>query len=359
MAKDYYKILGVEKNASADEIKKSFRRLAHEHHPDKGGDQQKFKDVNEAYQVLGDEKKRTQYDRFGSAAFEQGGMGGGGFGGFGGFDPSGININMEDMGDLGDILGGMFGFGGRGRGQKRGADIQVDVTLDFLDMVTGVDKKVKLYSHTECSKCHGSGAEPGAQLSECKNCSGKGRVTRAQRTVFGMVQAETVCPECHGTGKIPDKVCTQCKGHGVERRQRELELHIPAGINEGETLRVAGEGENPGRGGQPGDLYVRVGISRHPVFSREGNDVLSTVEIPFSTLALGGSVDIKSVDGDGSLKIPEGTRPETVFKLRGKGIPFMRSHGRGDHLVTVVPIVPKKLDKEQRRAIENLREAGL
>ncbi len=360
MAKDYYQILGVDKNVSADDLKKAFRRLAHEHHPDKGGDAQKFKDINEAYQILGDAEKRAQYDQFGSAAFEQGGMGGaGGFGGFNGF--GGFDVNMGDMGDLGDVLGGMFGFGGGGSRTKtkRGQDIEVDVTLDFFDTVKGVDKTIKLYKHDVCQRCQGTGGEPGSKTVGCKTCNSSGRVERAQRTIFGTVQMATVCPDCQGTGSIPDKRCNECNGVGVKRREKELTVQIPAGVSDGEALKLEGEGEHPGRGGRPGDAFIRLRVKKHPVFTREGNDVLSTVQIPYSTLALGDSVDIDTVDGPGSLKIPEGTQAGTVFKLRAKGIPFFRSHGRGDHYVTVQPIVKDHLTKEQKRLLEDLRKMGL
>lgn len=359
--KDFYSILGVSKSASPEEIKKSFRRLAHEHHPDKGGDAQKFKDINEAYQVLGDEAKRKQYDQFGSAAFENGGMGGpGGFGGFGGFgQQGGFSVNMEDMGDLGEMFGGMFGFGGGRSKQKRGANIEVDVTLDFLESVKGVEKAVKLYKHDRCSSCDGNGAEKGSQLITCKTCSGKGQVQHVQRTILGNIQMQTPCAECFGTGKVPEKPCPSCKGVGVERRERELTVHIPAGISDGEALRIDSEGEHPGKGGKAGDLYVRIHVKQHSLFVREGNDIHTRVDIPFTTLALGGSITIQTVDGDGELKIPEGTASGSVFRVRGKGVPFLRSNGRGDQFVTVQPEVKGKLSRDQRKMLEELRGLGL
>lgn len=355
--KDYYAILGVKKDATGDDIKKAFRRLAHEHHPDKGGDQQKFKDINEAYQILGDQQKRSKYDQFGSAAFEQGGFGGGaqGFGGFEGF-----NINMEDLGDFGDILGTMFGVGGRGgRGSKRGQDIETEVAIEFVEAVTGVKKKIKLYKHDPCSTCKGNGAEPGAKIETCKTCQGRGQVTQAVRTMFGVMQSAVPCPECGGKGSKPSQLCAQCKGAGIERKTKEIEVDIPAGIAEGETLKVSGEGEYPGFGGRPGDLYIHARVKSHPMFEREGSDVVSSVRIPYSTLVLGGEIEIDTVDGKGSLKIPEATEAGTIFKIRGKGFPFLRSSGRGDHLVTIQSLVQRKLTKEQRQAIETLRDIGL
>lgn len=357
MSKDYYNILGVSKGASEDEIKKAFRRLAHEHHPDKGGDQQKFKDANEAYQVLCDKNKRSKYDQFGSAAFENGGYGGGQGQGFGGFE--GFNVNVDDLGDFGDILGSMFGMGGRGRGPKRGKDIETEVALDFLETVTGAKKKIKLYKHDPCSICSGTGAEPGAKMETCKTCQGKGQVMQAVRTMFGTMQSAVTCSECFGKGTKPSQICKHCSGTGIERKTKEMEFDVPAGISDGETLKVAGEGEHPGAGGRPGDLYIHIRVKSHPIFERESSDVRSTVHISYSMLSLGGETEIDTVDGKGSLKIPEATEPGSVFKIRGKGFPFLRSNGRGDHLVTVQPIVQKKLSKEQRRALEQLKEQGL
>lgn len=355
--KDYYAILGVQKNASEDDIKKAFRRLAHEHHPDKGGDQQKFKDINEAYQVIGNKDKRAKYDQFGSAAFENGGMGGAG--GYGGAGFDGFNINMDDLGDFGDILGNMFGMGGRSRGPARGRDIETDLLIDFLDAVTGVKKTIKLYKHDACSVCAGSGAEPGATMETCKTCGGRGQTVQQVRTMFGTMQSAIACQDCAGKGKKPSAICKHCSGSGVERKQKELSVDVPAGIADGETLKVNGEGEHPGLGGKSGDLYIHIRVKSHPEFEREGSDIHSTAHVPFSTLALGGEIEINTVDGKGSLKIPEATEPGTVFKIRAKGFPFLRSNGRGDHLVTVQPIVPHKPTKEQKKALEELRKNGL
>lgn len=358
--KDYYAILGVPKTASEDEIKKAFRRLAHEHHPDKGGDQQKFKDINEAYQVIGDKQKRATYDQYGSAAFDPNSGFGQGFGGsgFGGFE--GMNINMEDFGDLGDILGGMFGMGGgRGKGPKRGSDIETEVTVDFLESVMGVKRTISLYKHVACTHCQASGAEPGSKMDTCKTCQGRGQVQRATRTIFGTMQTVATCPECQGSGSRPSQTCNVCKGAGVERKTVEYPVDIPAGIADSEALRIQGEGEHPGAGGRPGDLFVRIRVKAHPVFDRDGFDVISKIDIPFSTLSLGGDVQIDTVDGTGTLAIPEGTVPGTIFQIRGKGFPHLRSSGRGDHLVTVQAEVKKKLSREQREALEQLKKAGL
>lgn len=357
--KDYYAILGVSKTSSEDEIKKSFRRLAHEHHPDKGGDQKKFKDINEAYQVLGDKSKRSTYDQFGSAAFEQPAGAGSGFaGGFDGFN--GVNVNFEDLGGLGDIFGEMFGFQTGGRQKtRRGSDIEIEVSIDFLEAVRGAAKPVKLYRHDACSVCSGSGSEPDSVMEKCKTCNGKGQVSRATRTMFGTIQSAVTCPECHGKGEKPTKLCKHCSGTGVERKTTEISVPIPAGISDGEAIRITGQGEFPGSGGKAGDLFVRVHVKPHSTFDREGNDVISMLRVPYTTLLLGGEVPIETVDGSGSLTIPENTPPGTVFKLRGKGFHPVHGGNRGDHLVTVQPLVPKKLSREQRKSLEDLRNAGL
>jgi molecular chaperone DnaJ len=370
MAKDYYSILGVQKGASEDEIKKAFRRLAHEHHPDKGGDQQKFKDVNEAYQVLGDKQKRATYDQFGSAAFEQGGGAGpGGFGGFGGGGFGGFDFNdmggAEGFGDLGDVLGQMFGFGfgggGRGGGarQARGKDVEVEVELSFREAVFGVEKPIKLYKHATCSRCQGEGAEPGSKVVDCKTCQGTGQVRQAQRTPFGTVQMSSVCSDCHGRGKKPEKACNLCRGIGVERREEKVAIAIPAGIAGGETLKVPGQGEAAPYGGKAGDLYVRIRTKSDPHFERDGNTIISEVFAPFTTMTLGGTIEVDTLDGKTTLKINEGTPPGSVFTLRGKGVPYVRSGGRGDQLVRVQPEVPKKLTREQKRILEELKKEGI
>lgn len=368
MAKDYYSILGVQKGASEDEIKKAFRRLAHEHHPDKGGDQQKFKDVNEAYQVLGDKQKRATYDRFGSAAFEQGGGAGpGGFGGFGGGQGFGGfdfgNMDADGFGDLGDVLGQMFGFGFGGGGgksrQARGKDVEIEANLLFREAVFGVEKPIKLYKHSTCSRCHGEGAESGTKIVTCSTCNGTGQVRQAQRTPFGTIQMSSVCSDCQGRGKKPEKACNLCRGIGIERREEKVSIAIPAGIADGETLKVTGQGEAAPYGGKAGDLYVRIRVQEDPQFEREGNTIVSHVSAPFTTMTLGGTIEVDTLDGKTTLKIPEGTPPGTVFTLRGKGVPYARSGGRGDQLVRVQPEVPKKLSREQKQLLEELKREGI
>ena len=361
MPKDYYAILGVKKDATEDELKKAFRRLAHEHHPDKGGDPAKFKDMNEAYQVLSDKQKRQMYDQFGSDAFSGGSPGAGGAGGFGGF--GGFNQDFQGAGfeDLGDMLGEMFGFGGTGRTSRKpqGKNIEMDVELTFREAAFGVEKTVHLFKPSTCSRCHGDGGEPGTKVIDCATCKGTGQIRQLQRTVFGSIQVATTCTDCHGRGKKPEKPCTTCRGTGVERREANLTIRIPSGIDNGETVKVSGEGEAAPHGGQPGDLYLHVRVKADPQMERQDHDVLSTAQVPFSLLALGGEWEVETLDGKSSIKIPEGTPAGTSFTLRGKGIVFSRSGNRGNHIVQVVPETPKKLSKEQRKMLEDLRGANL
>ncbi len=367
MAKDYYSILGVSKGASDDDIKKAYRKLAHQHHPDKGGgDDTRFKEINEAYQVLGDAKKRQTYDRFGSAAFEQGGagpdMGGfGGFGGggFGGFDFSGFQ--GQDLGDLGDVLGEMFGFraGGGGARQARGKDIEVDVRIAFRDSAFGTRRSVKLYKPSQCSACKGEGHPASAKSDKCKECNGHGQVRQAQRTMFGTIQTAVTCSRCAGRGQTWSEDCKTCKGSGIERREQQMELDIPAGIASGEVLKVVGEGEAAAHGARSGDLYVRVHVEDDPRFQREGNDVHAKQDVAYSLLVLGGEIEVETLQGKTTLKIPEGTQPGTQFTLRNQGIPFLRSSGKGNHIVHVFPHVPKKLSREQRDVLEHMKSAQL
>jgi molecular chaperone DnaJ len=359
MSRDYYDILGVQKGASQDDIKKAFRKKAHELHPDKGGDASAFKEVNEAYQVLGDSKKRATYDQFGHAAF-QGGAGPSGAGGFGGFN--GMNINFDDLGDLGDVLGNMFGFGGgrsSGGRASRGADKEIAINLSFLESFTGITKQVSLRMRVACPSCHGSGAESGSNVIACSTCHGQGRVMRVQQTPFGAFQTAATCSACHGQGKVPEKPCRACSGEGSVAKDQMISLSIPAGISDGETLKISGSGEAGLRGASAGDLYVHLRVSKDSRFVREGNDVLSEVFAPYSVCALGGTIAIDVVGGSSDLAIPGGTQSGTVLKMKGKGFPFLHGHGRGDHLVTVYPDVPVRPSREQKKILEDLKGLGL
>ncbi len=350
MARDYYEILGVQKGASDDDIKKAFRKLAHQYHPDKPtGDAEKFKEINNAYQVLGDADKRGKYDQYGPQ-FEQ--MNQGGFGGgqgFGGFGQGGVNM------DFGDIFGEMFGGGGgRGRrGPESGSNIQMDMHLGFSEAAFGADKDVRVHRHITCDDCGGNGAEKGSKRIDCMQCSGTGQVRRIQQTILGSFATAAVCPRCEGAGTVPEKPCKKCHGEGVTKGERSFSVKIPAGINEGEVLRVGGEGEAAPHGGRSGDLYLAMRIKRDPRFVREGFDVNSELEIGIARAALGGTETVETLDGPVELTIPPGTQPDAVFRLKARGVPHLKRSGRGDHLVHITVVIPKKLTKEQRKALES------
>jgi len=362
MSKDYYKVLGVDKSASQDDVKKAFRKLAHEHHPDKQhGDEAKFKEINEAYQVLGDANKRTKYDQFGSS-FEHG-QAGGGYGGFGGgaqgFD--GFNINMDDLGDMFGGIGDMFGFGGgrsRGGGSqaKRGHDIETVVVIDFKEAVFGVEKELSINKHIQCVKCHGNGIEPGAKVETCKTCGGHGQVHKVQRTIFGNMQVQMSCSDCGGEGKTYSEKCKKCAGTGVVKEGVELKVKIPAGIDDGQSIRLGGQGEAGAKGGPAGDLYLRVKVRKDERFEREGHDITSKAYISFAQAALGDKIDIETVDGSVTMKIPEGTQSNTVFRLKDHGVHKLNHNGRGDHLVKVIVRTPTRLSRKEKELFEELKK---
>lgn len=358
MGKDYYNVLGISKNANHDEIKKAFRKKAHEHHPDKkGGDEAKFKELNEAYQVLGNEKKRAQYDQFGSA-FEHGQAGGGsqGFGGFSGFS-EGFNINMDDLGDMVGGFGDIFGFGGGGRGRARarkGSDLQVALTIEFSEAVFGAEKEIRINKIIQCDRCNGQGAEPGAKVETCKNCGGRGKTTRVQRTIFGQMQVEMGCSDCEGEGKKYDKKCSKCSGQGVAREEVNLKIKIPAGIDDGGVIRLTGQGEAGEKGASAGDLYLQTKVKPDPRFEREGDNIHSKVNISFTQAALGDKIEIETVDGPVKLKIPEGTQSGTNFRLRDRGVNSVHGRGRGDHFVVVQVKTPQSLNRKQKEALKEL-----
>lgn len=358
MSKDYYKTLGVDKGASKDEIKKAFRTLAHKYHPDKGGDAEKFKEINEAYSVLSDDNKRAQYDQFGSAG-PQGGFGGGGFGGFEGFDFSGFGggngAHVEF--DLGDIFGDMFG-GGRSKPKaKRGADITVDVELSFEESVFGKEHTLHLYKTSMCETCDGTGGEKGSGFDTCDTCKGKGKLHQIKQTIFGQFQSSVECTTCHGSGKIPKKACHTCKGSGVHKKQTEIKIKIPAGIENGEMLRLSGAGEAIAHG-TSGDLYVSIHVKKHPFFVKQGVNLLGKISIPLSSALLGTTYDLSTLDGKISVTIPEQTMFGEVLKIKGKGVPY-DGHKRGDILLTIEIILPKKLSKSAKQKIEELKKEGI
>ncbi len=359
MSKDYYKILGVDRGASQEDVKKAFRKLAHQYHPDKtGGDEEKFKEINEAYQVLGDPNKRAKYDQFGSS-FESG-QAGGGFHGFEGFRDfqgfsEGFNINMDD---LGDVFGDVFGFGKEKKEGKarRGSDIEVDLSIEFMEAVFGIEKELSINKRAQCEKCHGNGIEPGAKVDICKTCAGTGRVTKMQRTFFGNMQVQMTCSECGGEGKTYSQKCAKCHGVGNIKETVNLKVKIPAGIDDGQTIRLAGQGEAGSKGGPAGDLYLRISVRKDRRFEREGHDIRSKVNINFTQAALGDKIDVETVDGPVELKIPDGTQSGTVFKLKGKGVTRLNGHGRGDHLVEIIVKTPTGLNRKQK---DLLKESGL
>ena len=356
--RDYYEVLGVSKSATDDELKKAYRKLAKKYHPDTNpGDTEaeaKFKEASEAYAVLSDADKRRQYDQFGHAAFEQGG---GGPGGFGGFDFGG------DMGDIfGDIFGDFFG-GGRSRSQSyngpmQGANVRINVRISFMESIFGVDKKFEMNIKDECPHCFGSGAKPGTKPETCTKCGGKGQVVYTQQSLFGMVRNVQPCPDCHGSGKIIREKCPDCSGTGFVKNKKTIEVSIPAGIDNGQSVRIRGKGEPGTNGGSRGDLLVNVTVDRHPIFRRQEYDIYSTMSISFAQAALGGNITIKTVDGDVTEYIKPGTQTDTRIRLRGKGVPTIRNKNiRGDHYVTLVVQVPERMTEEQKELLRKFDEA--
>lgn len=356
--RDYYEVLGVGKTASADEIKKAFRKLAVKYHPDKeGGDEAKFKEVNEAYEVLKDQQKRHRYDQFGHAGVGGSGSGGAGAGnpfeGFGGFGGQNVHFDFGD-GGLGDIFGQFFGGGQQqSQGPRRGRDVETTVSLTFEEAVFGVERELTLDMDDECSHCHGTTVEPGHSMKTCPTCGGSGQRTQVVNTIFGQIQQQTTCPECRGTGKIPEKVCTVCHGKGTERRRQELIVKIPAGIDDGATIRLRERGEAIGGGGR-GDLYVHVRVKAHKHFTREGDIILSEQHVGMIDAALGTEIDVATVDGTVRMKVPAGTQSGTDFKLSNHGVPHLRSESRGAHIVTIVVDTPTKLSKKQKELLQEL-----
>ncbi|MDP9185136.1 MAG: molecular chaperone DnaJ [Actinomycetota bacterium] len=354
--KDYYAILGVPKNASPSEIKKAYRKLAQRHHPDaNAGDpkaEERFKEVSSAYDVIGDEDKRKAYDRareMGASGFGAGfpGRGPGGSGGF----PGGVRFETGDV-DLEDLLGGVFGGGARRRTRpRRGADLETEVTLSFDEAMAGVTVPVTLTGPAPCTTCHGSGAAPGTQPITCPTCSGTGQVA-VNQGFFSMAQT---CPECQGTGQLIPTPCPTCGGSGAVRRKRTIQVKIPAGVKGGARIKLAGKGESGGSGGTAGDLFVRVHVTPHQVFGRRGDDLTIEVPVTFPEAALGANVQVPTLNGPVTLKVPAGTPSGKTFRLKGKGAP--KKGGHGDLLATTVIDVPGKLSKEQKHLVEQLRDA--
>jgi len=349
--RDYYDVLGVSKSADAQEIKKAYRKLAMKYHPDRNPDdkdaEEKFKEINEAYEVLSDESKRSTYDQFGHDGLNgQGGFGGGGFGGgqgFGGFE--------DIFGDMfGDIFGG-GGFGGSGRqrrGPQRGADIRQGVTISFEEAAFGKKTSIKINRSEGCDACGGSGAKPGTSKKTCPTCNGAGQVRSVQRTPFGNIASTRTCSTCDGSGEVIDSPCTKCHGKGSVRKTKTIEVDIPAGIDDGQMIKLSGQGEVGEKGAPRGDLYILVSVKPHDLFTREGNDIYFEMPITFVQAALGDEIEVPTLDGKVKYTIPEGTQTGTVFRLKEKGIPKIRGNSRGDQYVKVVVEVPKKLNETQK-----------
>lgn len=358
--RDYYEVLGISKSASADEIKKAYRKAAVKLHPDKeGGDEAKFKEVSEAYEVLKDSQKRQRYDQFGHAGV--GGNGGGGpagnpFEGFGGFGGQNVHFDFGD-GGLGDIFGQFFGGGGQQRRQepRKGRDVEASLQLTFEEAIFGVEEKISLDMDDECSHCHGTTVEPGYEMTTCPTCKGAGQQMRVMNTMFGQIQQAVTCETCRGRGKVPEKVCTVCRGKGTERRKQTINLKVPAGIDDGATIRLKERGEAVGGGGR-GDLYVHIRVKAHKKFTREGDIILSEEHIGMVDAALGTEIDVETVDGKVRMKIPAGTQSGTDFKLSSHGVPHLRSGSRGAHIVSIIVDTPTKLTKKQRELLEQLAD---
>lgn len=359
--RDYYEILGVDRGADDATLKKAYRKLAKKYHPDMNpGDkeaEQKFKEATEAYGILSDPEKRKAYDQFGHAAFENGGGGAGGFSGFEGF-----NFNGGDMGDIfGDIFGDLFG-GGRSRrsndGPMKGANLRAVVHVTFLEAVFGCDKELELTLKDTCTTCGGNGAKPGTSPETCPKCGGSGQVVYTQQSMFGMVRNVQACPDCGGTGKIIRDKCPDCRGTGFTSSRKKILVPIPAGINDGQSVRIREKGEPGVNGGPRGDLLVEVQVARHPIFQRQDMDIFSTAPITYAQAALGGTIRINTVDGDVEYEVKPGTQTDTRIRLKNKGVPSLRNKSiRGDHYVTLVVQVPTKLSEEAKEALRAFDEA--
>ena len=362
---DYYEILGVTKGASQEEIKKAFYKLAHKYHPDKGGDEKKFKEINEAYQVLSDANKRAQYDQFGRTFDQAGGPGqqwdfnwawqsapGGG-----------ADFDFED---IGDIFENIFSFGGSGgrrapkKDIRKGKNIQIDIELNLEDTLRQTHRKINLAKMVVCHRCHGKGAEPGTNVNECFSCRGTGQVQQIKKTILGSYTSFTICPECKGEGAKPEKPCNVCKGEGREKGEETIDVSIPSGIDNNQVIEIEGKGDAGKKGGKPGNLYVRIFIKEHPVFERKGDDIYISLQINYSQAILGDEVEVPTLEGTNILlKVPAGTESGKILRISGKGIPHFGRYDRGNMYVELTIKTPKKITREQKELLNKLKEKGL
>ena len=353
--RDYYEVLGVSKSASDDEIKKAFRKMARKYHPDVNRDkpeaEAKFKEVNEAYEVLSNADRRGQYDQMGHAAFD--GSGGGGFGGFGGGGGGGGFNDIFDM-----FFGGQGGFGSRQPGPEKGSDLRYDMEITFEQAAFGVEQEIQIPRTEDCKKCSGSGAAPGTHADTCTQCKGTGQIQVAQNTPFGRMMNTRTCDRCRGEGKIIKTPCKDCHGQGKTRVKRKIKVKIPAGVDNGSRLRVTHEGEMGTRGGPPGDLYVYIFVKAHKIFTREGSEVICEVPISFVQASLGAEIEVPTLDGKVKMKITEGTQSGAILRLKDKGIPHLRGNGRGDQHVRIKVLTPQKLNDKQRELLQEFAKAS-
>ena len=363
--RDYYQILGVPREATQDDIKKAYRKLAHQYHPDKGGDGQKFKEVSEAYRVLSDAEKKQQYDQFGRV-FEGGGEQPGWDFGFGqDFSAEGgpaSGWDFDSFGDMGEVFGEMFGFGSsrRKKDLKRGRDLEIEMEIPLEAVLSGETKEISLEKGILCSRCQGKGAEPGTPINECFSCRGTGEVQQIRKTILGSFTRVAICPECGGEGYRPSKPCNVCRGEGRIKGEDRIKVSVPAGVDTNQVIKIEGRGEAGRKGGKPGDLYVRILIKKHSVFKRRGDDLHVAAPVSFSQASLGGEVEVPGLDGKTILlKVPEGIESGKVLRISGKGIPHFSGFGKGDLYVELLVKTPKKLTKRQKELMEELKNAGL
>jgi len=362
--KDYYQILGVSKQAPQDEIKKAYRKLAHKYHPDKGGDEKKFKEINEAYQILSDQKKRNQYDQFGQV-----------FEGGSGYEQQGNDFNWAwgksggtdfefDVNDLGNIMEQMFSFGGGGGGRKKdikkGKDLEIKLEVSLEDVLKGEEKEISLHKLITCSRCQGIGAEPATSVNECFSCRGTGQVQQISKTIFGSYTKYIICPECKGEGERPEKPCNVCRGEGRVNGEEHIKFSIPIGVDTNQVIKIEKKGETGRRKGKAGDLYIRFFIKKHPIFQRKGDDLYSLKEISFSQAVLGDEVEILTLEGKlVLLKLTAGIESGKILRISGKGIPHFSGFGRGNLYVQLIIKTPKKITKKQKELLEELKKEGI